>query len=104
MIVCQWHLDIPYGKQVEVLEIMRAWGEEKRASSDFGKARSTRLMVGHVGKSASHVVDEYVFDSLADFESALAGMGAERFPRHSDRLAPYIVPGSQHWEIFRLIE
>ncbi len=104
MIVCQWHLDIPYGKQAEALEIMQAWAEEKLASSDFRKARSTRLMVGHVGRSASHIIDEYVFDSLADFESALAGMGADRFRTHSDRLAPYIVPGSQHWEIFRVIE
>jgi len=25
MIVCQWHLDIPYGKQGEALAIIRAW-------------------------------------------------------------------------------
>jgi hypothetical protein len=28
MIVCQWHLDIPYGKQAEALAVIRAWGDE----------------------------------------------------------------------------
>jgi hypothetical protein len=27
MFVCQWHLDIPYGKQGEAVAVMRAWGE-----------------------------------------------------------------------------
>jgi hypothetical protein len=35
MFVCQWHLDVPYGKQGEGLAAMRAWGAEKFASSEF---------------------------------------------------------------------
>jgi hypothetical protein len=29
MFVCQWHLDVPYGKQGEALAAMRTWGAEK---------------------------------------------------------------------------
>jgi hypothetical protein len=36
MLVCQWHLDIPYGKQGEALAVMRAWGAEKFARSVAG--------------------------------------------------------------------
>lgn len=104
MIICQWHLDIAYGKQAEVERIMRAWGAEKFASSEFRRARGARLLVGFVGPSASHVVDEYSFDSLADYEAALASMAAPQFRRHSDALAPYIVPGSQHWLVYRVLE
>lgn len=104
MIVCQWHLDIPYGKQGEVIRIMKAWGKEKFASSEFKRVKSSRLLVGFVGPSASHIVDEYVFDSMADFEAALFGMTAPQFRPHSDALAPYVVPGSQRWEILRVIE
>ena len=103
MFVCQWHLDIPYGKQAEALQIITAWGKEKLASSEFRRARSSRLLVGHVGPSASHLVDEYVFDSLADFEAALAGMTAPQFRAHSEALAPFIVPGSQRWEVYRVL-
>jgi hypothetical protein len=103
MYVCQWHLDIPYGKQKQVVEIMTAWGAEKLRSSDFKKVKSTRLLVGHIGDSASHIVDEYVFETLADFESALAGMGQPQFKPHSDALAPFIIPGSQKWVVYRII-
>ena len=46
MIVCQWHLDIPYGKQAEALAAIR----------------------------------------------------------HSDALAPFVVPGSQHWIVYRALD
>jgi len=43
-------------------------------------------------------------DALADFEAALAGMSDPPFRRHSDALAPLIVPGSQHWVVYRVLE
>jgi hypothetical protein len=104
MLVCQWHLDILYGKQAEAVGVMRAWGAEKFASSEFRRARGTRLLAGHLGASASHLVDEYLFESLADFEAALAGMAAPQFRQHSDALAPFIVPGSQHWVVYRTLD
>ncbi len=104
MLICQWHLDIVYGKQAEALRVMRAWGAEKFASSEFRRARGSRLLGGLVGASASHLIDEYTFESLGDFESALSGMAAPQFKPHSDALAPFIVPGSQHWVVYRLLE
>ena len=103
MYVCQWHLDILYGKQGEVVRAMKAWGTEKMASSEFRRAKSARLLCGHVGPSASHIVDEYVFETLADFEAALLGMSQPQFKPLSDALAPFIVPGSQHWELLRIL-
>jgi hypothetical protein len=104
MFVCQWHLDTPFGKQGQALTVMKAWGKEKFASSEFRRARSSRIIVGHVGCSPSHIVDEYVFDLLADFEAALQGMSQPQFKVHSEALAPFIVPASQRWEVFRVVE
>jgi hypothetical protein len=103
MLVCQWHLDIPYGKQGEAVRIMTAWGKEKMASSEFRRCKGTRLMSGMIGDSASHIVDEYLFESLADFEAALAGMNQPQFKPHSDALALLIVPGTQRWVIYRTL-
>jgi hypothetical protein len=50
------------------------------------------------------VIDEYSFESLADFEAALASMAAPQFKTHSDALAPFIVAGSQHWVVYRVLE
>jgi hypothetical protein len=103
MYVCQWHLDTPFGKQGEAVRIMSAWGRDKAAHSEFRRARNLRLLAGHIGASPSHLVDEYQFDSLADFESALGGMGAGVFREHAQALAPLIVPGSQRWEVYRVL-
>jgi hypothetical protein len=104
MFVCQWHLDVPYGKQGEALAAMRAWGAEKFASSEFRRARGGRVLCGVLGPSPSHIVDEYEFETLADFEAALAGMSGPQFKRHSDALAPFIVAGSQHWVVYRVLD
>ena len=104
MFVCQWHLEIPFGKQGEAVKIMRAWGAEKFKSSEFKRAKSARLLAGHVGDSPSHVIDEYLFESLADFELALQDMGQPQFKPHAEALTPYIIPGSQRWVVYRVLD
>ena len=104
MYVCQWHLEIPYGKQGEAARVMRAWGAEKFQSSEFRRAKSARLLTGAVGESPSHLVDEYVFETLADFEAALADMGQPQFKPHSDALARFVISGSQRWVVWRVLE
>lgn len=99
---CVWTLDIAFGKQKEALDIIKAWGAEKFRSSYF-KNSVNRLSVGHIGKSPSHIVDEYLFESLADFEKALADMGQPQFKQFSEALASFIVPASQKWTVYRMI-
>lgn len=101
--VCQWSLEIIYGKQKPALDIMKAWGEEKFRSSNF-RVSQNRVMNGYIGSSPSFIIDEYVFESLDDFEKALADMSQPQFRKFSEALAPYIVPGSQKWNIFKIIE
>ena len=60
--------------------------------------------MGFIGESAAHVIDEYVFESLDDFEKALAGMSQPQFKQYSDALAPFIVPASQKWTIYKTVE
>ena len=103
MFVGQWHLDIPFGKQAEAIRLMAAWGKEKFASSEFRRAKSAHLLVGHIGPSPSHIVDEYVFDTVADFEAALQGMSAPQFRAHAEALAPFFIPGSQRWDVLRVV-
>ena len=100
---CIWSLDIVFGKQKQALDIIKAWGAEKFKSSHF-KVSKNRLSVGHIDESASHVVDEYLFESLADFEKAMDDMGQPQFRQFSDAIAPYIVPASQKWTVYKIIE
>ena len=101
--VCQWSLEIIYGKQSEALSIMKKWGEEKFKSSNF-KVSESRMMNGFIGASASFIIDEYIFGSMDDFEKAISDMSQPQFRQYSDALSPYIVPGSQKWTIYKMLE
>jgi hypothetical protein len=103
MFLCQWSLDIQFGKQKEALDIIKAWGEDKMKFSGFNKSKNGRVYVGYIGDSAAHIVDEYVFESLDDFEKALADMGKAEFQKHAQALASCIIPGTQKWNIFRIV-
>jgi hypothetical protein len=92
-----------YGKQAEALKIMNKWLQLASEGSGFKQSKSNRILTGHVGPSPSHLIAEHQFESLADWESALKDMSDPRFVQLSDALAPLIVAGSQHWEVYRII-
>ena len=102
MYICQWSLEIVFGKQKQALDIMKEWGTEKFRSSHF-KNSINRVYVGHIGESPSLIIDEYVFEKLEDFTVALMEMGQPQFRQFSDAIAPFIVPGTQKWKVFRIV-
>lgn len=103
MYICQWSLEIVFGKQKQALDIMKEWGAEKFRSSHFSKSKN-RVYVGHIGESPSLIIDEYEFEKLEDFTAALSEMGQPQFKQYSDAIAPLIVPASQKWKVFRKID
>jgi hypothetical protein len=102
MYICQWSLEIVFGKQKQALDIMKEWGAEKFRSSRFSKSKS-KVYVGHIGESPSLVIDEYEFENLEDFTIALSEMGQPQFKQYSDAIAPLVVPGTQKWKVFRVV-
>lgn len=102
MYSCQWHISIVFGKQKQALEIMKAWGEEKFRSTTFKKSIN-RVMVGHIGDTPSHIIDEYIFESLDDFNKALSEVGQPQFKQYSEAIADLVIPGSQKWVVYRVI-
>jgi hypothetical protein len=103
MFACQWHFDIPFGSQKEVLEIGDQFSKALQDSGNLPKEYGERVMVGHIGASASHVILEHVVNTIADWEQMLAEVGTGKYRKYSEALAKYIVPGSQHWKIWRIV-
>ena len=103
MFACQWQFDIPFGKQKDALEILKRWDAEMEASG-LPKLQSRRTLVGHIGASPSHIVNEYVVASLADWEAMMKLVGTGKFQKYSDAIAPLIVSGSQHWVVWRVAD
>jgi hypothetical protein len=104
MYACQWQFDIPFGQQKEVLDIMRRWDSEMAKDTAAPKTHGQRVMVGHIGASPSHLVNEYVVEHVADWEKFMGLVATGRYKGFSDDVAKYIVPGSQHWVIYRIAE
>ncbi len=104
MLLCQWSLDIVFGKQGEALKIIKAWGAEKMKSSGFSKSTQNRVYTGFIGESAAHIVDEYVFSSLDDFEKAISDMGQPQFKQFAEQISSIIIPGTQKWQIYKIVE
>jgi len=102
MYICQWQLEIVFGKQKQALDIIKEWGAEKFKSSHFKKSKN-KVYVGHIGESPSLIIDEYEFESLEDFIVALTEMGQPQFKQFADAIAPLIIPGTQKWKVFRLV-
>ena len=103
MFLCRWELDIVFGKRKDALDIIKAWGAEKMRSSRFNLSSQNRVYVGYIGESAAHVVDEYVFQNLDDFEKAHSDMGKPEFKKFPVEIAPLLVPGTQKWNIYRIM-
>jgi hypothetical protein len=104
MLLCEWHIDVPFGRQAEVVAILKAWNLAKFEHTEFRRVKAHRLLVGHVGLSPSHVVDSYVFETLADFEAALQSLSHPALKPHSEAIASLIAPGSQAWRVLRIVE
>ena len=102
MYICQWSLEIVFGKQKQALDIMKDWGAEKFRSSNFKNSKN-KVYVGHIGESPSLIIDEYEFQKLEDFVIALSEMGQPQFKQFSDQIAPLIVPGTQKWKVFKVV-
>lgn len=102
MFICQWSLEIAFGKQKQALDIIKEWGAEKFRSSGFKKSKN-KVYVGHIGVSPSLIIDEYEFENLEDFTTALSEMGKPQFKQYSDAIAPFIIPGTQKWNVFRVV-
>lgn len=103
MYLCQWSLDIQFGRLSEALGIIKQWGAEKMRSSGFSKASACRVYTGYIGESAAHIVDEYVFASMDEFEKALSDMSKPQFRQFAEQMANVIIPGSQKWQIFKIV-
>ncbi len=103
MYICQWSLEIVFGKQKQALEIMKEWGAEKFRSYNFKKSKN-RVYVGHIGESPSLIIDEYEFEKLEDFVVALSEMGQSQFRQFPEKIATFIVPGTQKWKVFKVVD
>lgn len=103
MMVARWQIDAKFGHKQKVIEALQDWMES--IGSQIGwKQDKVRLLTGSVGVAESRVCSEVIVKDLAELNEAWNKLGEiEAHQRWSAELEPYIVSGSHHWEIYRLL-
>jgi hypothetical protein len=99
MFVARWQLASRFGKQDDVVSLLRKW--EIDVGQRMGwKASSVRILSGFIGAADTEVEFEARFDNLNDLESAWKDMGGN--PHHREYLKQFeAVVVSSAWKLYR---
>jgi hypothetical protein len=102
MFVAAWKFDVNFGAREELMKALKEFSSMENA----WKAKSRRMLVGSIGAPESLIVAEYEFETLADLEASWDTLRSQSdlFTRWVTRMRPLIVPGSPHWEVYRVID
>jgi hypothetical protein len=99
-IVARFCFDVPFGKKADLMRLMQKW-EPLALEMGFGKPQ---VLVGSIGAPESRVELNHTFPSLSALEAVWAKLNDPRMGEYQRDMAPFIVPGSHRWEIFRIQE
>jgi hypothetical protein len=104
MMIARWTIDAKFGYKPVALELMTRWAQE--IGPQIGWTRDkTRLLTGSVGALESTIQSEILVKDLNELNEAWSKLGSiEAHKRWSKELEPYVVSGTNRWEIFRVVE
>lgn len=99
-IIARFCFDVPFGKKNDLMQLMKKW---EPMSQELGFAKP-QVLIGSIGAPESRVELNHSFPSLAALEAVWAKLNDPRMAEYQKDLAPFVVPGSHRWEIFRVQE
>lgn len=104
MIIARWSIEAKFGHKPIVLDHMQRWMQEVGGQVGWTKENTT-LLTGSIGARESTIQSEVRLKDIAELSAAfdkLAQINAHK--NWSQELEPYVVSGTQRWEIFRVVE
>ena len=99
-IIARFSFDVVFGKKAELLKLNKKW-EGLERELGFPKAQT---LIGSIGAPESRFEANYRFDNLAALEAVWSKLNDPRMPEYQKEMAPFIVPGSHRWDVFRIHE
>jgi hypothetical protein len=99
-IIARFCFDVPFGKKSDLMKLMQRW-EPLALEMGFSKPQ---VLVGSIGAPESRVELNHTFPSLTALEAVWAKLNDPRMAEYQKDLAPFVIPGSHRWEIFRVQE
>lgn len=104
MMIARWSIDAKFGYKPQVIELMQRWLRE--IGSQIGwNTSNTRLITGSIGALESTVQSEVQVKDLNELNAAWEKLGTiSAHQAWSKEMEPFVVSGTQHWQIFRSID
>ncbi len=103
MMVARWHIDARFGHKQTVIDSLNNWFEQIGSQIGWTKEKY-RIVTGSVGAKESVVISEVVISGLTELDDSWNKLGdIEAHKKWSKELEPYIVSGTQYWEILRIV-
>jgi hypothetical protein len=103
MMIARWQIEARFGQKQTVIDMMKRWDDE--IGSQIGwTGNKMRLLTGSVGALESTIQMDLEIEDLADLGAAWEKLGAiDAHRQWSKDIEPYIVSGTTHWQIFRVL-
>jgi hypothetical protein len=103
MMIARWQIEARFGHKQTVIDMLKRWNEEIGAQVGW-TADKVRILTGSVGALESTIQSEVEIDDLAALDAAWDKLGTiEAHKKWSKEIEPYIVSGTPHWQIFRVL-
>ena len=103
MFVARWQIDARFGQKQKVIDLVRAWERDIGSKAGTGKMK-IQLLTGSIGAREATVEIDHTFDTLAELEQMFEKLGnLDAHKKWGQDLEPYVVSGSSHWQIFRVL-
>ncbi len=103
MMIARWHIEARFGHKQTVIDLIKRWDVE--IGSQIGwTGDKVRYVTGSIGALESTVETEIMVADLTELNNSFEKLGAiEAHKAWSKELEPYIVSGTPHWQIFRVV-
>jgi hypothetical protein len=99
-IIARFSFDVPFGKKPELMQLMKKWEPLDR---ELGMPKP-QVLIGSIGAPESRVELNHRFDSFAAMETTWAKLNNPKMAEFQKEMAPFVVPGSHRWDVFRIQE
>lgn len=104
MFIARWIVEIRFGQKDNFMRVLRTFKTELGA--DFGQDMSkVRWLNASIGGPESRYEQEFEVGSLQELEDFWGRVGKSQvYAGVSKELAELIIPGSNRWEVFRVVD
>ncbi|MBN8943491.1 MAG: hypothetical protein J0H01_28555 [Rhizobiales bacterium] len=103
MLIARWQIDARFGHKQTVIDLLHRWVREIGATAGTDKM-DIKILTGSIGAREATVEVNHSVESLAQLEAFFGEIGKnDAHKQWGKDLEPYVVSGSSHWTIYRVV-